>query len=251
MLEVIQEHDCVYLPPRTARMCYRLIQECPPERYQSLLERGWRRFGQTFFRPECMGCAECRSLRLDVDTFRPNRSMRRTQAKNRDLRVELRGASLTTEHLDLYDRYHGDMTRRRSWEERASSPEEYFQTFIAGQSVFGHELLYRLDGELVAVALVDVLPSALSAVYCFYAPEYRDRGLGVFSVLTQVELARRRGFRHVYLGYWIEGNRSMRYKARYRPHEILEGRPGAHVPPTWNPTAGPEGAGAGVVGNPG
>jgi|GEM_PF-3687207 len=28
---------------------------------------------------------------------------------------------------------------------------------------------------------------------------------------------------HYYLGYWIDGSRSMQYKRNYRPHEFLRG----------------------------
>ncbi|MCG8457782.1 MAG: hypothetical protein MI919_16020, partial [Holophagales bacterium] len=102
MLEVFQEHDCPYLPGLEARVRYRLIDRCEPVRYEAMLARGWRRFGHTFFRPECATCEECRSLRIDPATFEPSRSQRRTWKRNRDLQVLLRPASLSTEHLELY-----------------------------------------------------------------------------------------------------------------------------------------------------
>ena len=235
MLDVVQEHDCSYLPGRTARMRYRLMPDCPPATYEKLVSRGWRRFGATLFRPACRGCEECQSLRLDVETFRPNRSQRRTLRKNKDLTIVLRRASISEEHLDLYDRYHADMTERRGWEEKFLDAEGYHSTFVAGGEPFAHEMLYFQEERLLGVALVDILPSSLSAVYCYYDPDERHRGIGVVSVLAQVELARRQGIPHVYLGYWIEGNRSMAYKSRYQPHEILAGRPPLEEVPEWRP----------------
>lgn len=233
MFEMQHDHDCPYLPGVVARTDYRLMDDCSAETYQELLERGWRRFGCTFFRPICGACQECRSLRLDLDTFRPSRSMKRTWKRNQDLRVLLQPAGLSRDHLELYGRYHEDMAERRDWLERSISAENYFQTFVDGKNDYGYELLYLKDERLMAVALVDILPQAMSAVYCYYDPAERGRGLGVFSVLMQVELARRRGISHLYLGYWVEPNASMRYKARYRPHEILQGRPSAHDEPDW------------------
>lgn len=233
MLDVVQEHDCSYLPGRTARMRYRLMPDCPPATYEKLVARGWRRFGATLFRPACRGCNECLSLRLEVESFVPNRSQRRTLRRNEDLTLMLRPASISRQHLELYDRYHADMTGRRGWEEKCLDAEGYHSTFVAGGERFAYELIY-LDGDrLVGVALVDILPKSLSAVYCFYDPAERRRGIGVFSVLAQVELARQRGIPHVYLGYWIEGNRSMAYKSRYRPHQILSGRPRLEEAPEW------------------
>ena len=81
-----------------------------------------------------------------------------------------------------------------------------------------HEL--RLDGRLLAVAVVDLLPDSLSAVYTFYDPDEKARGLGIYAVLWQVEEARRRRLLpYVYLGYWIRESPKMAYKANYAPLE--------------------------------
>lgn len=224
---------CVYLPAERARMRYRVIPHCPPELYESLLVRGWRRFGTVFFRPACAGCSECVSLRVDVKDFRLRRSMRRTRDRNQDLRVVTGPPSLSDAHLDLYHRYHQDMTERRQWDERQTDPADYYQTFVESPGDFAREMLYFRGDTLVAVALVDVLPSAMSSIYCYYDPDERHRSLGKFSILQQLAWAKRRGIPYLYLGYRVWGNRSMRYKARYRPHQVLEGRPLMEEPPRW------------------
>jgi arginine-tRNA-protein transferase len=228
-----RERSCAYLPDRLATTRYRFIDHCSAPTYTEMLERGWRRFGCVFFRPACASCGECRSLRVEVEGFRPDRSMRRNLQRNRDLEVLLRPASMTAEHLALYDRYHADMASRKGWGEKAVDPLEYYQSFVEGRQGFGHEMLYVLGDRLLGVALVDVLPAALSAVYCYYDPAERRRGLGVFSVLQHIDLARRRGIPHVYLGYWVRGNPSMRYKSRYRPHAVLHDRPSFDEAPEW------------------
>ena len=238
MQETIREatgkaETCVYLPDRQSRMRYRLIDHCTTETYERMLEHGWRRFGRTFFRHACEACVECRSLRVEVADFRPNRSMRRTLKRNQDLSVLLRPASISQDHLRLYERYHRDMTERKDWPDHAVTPAGYYQTFVEGREGFGHELLFVEGERLVAVALVDLLPRAISAVYCYYDPELRARALGVYSILRQVDLARYRSATHLFLGYWIDGNASMRYKARYQPHEILQGRPELAEEAVW------------------
>ena len=79
----------------------------------------------------------------------------------------------------------------------------------------------RFDEELIAVAVTDVLPHGLSAIYTFFDPEHEARSLGVFSVLRQIEACRERGLPHLYLGYWIKDAPKMRYKTDYRPVELL------------------------------
>ena len=239
MQEVVQEkfgeeETCPYLADQRSTMRYRFIRHCSIETYEQLLVRGWRRFGTVFFRPNCLSCWECRSLRVDVEQFRPNRSMRRTLNRNQDLKVIERRPTISDDHIDLYNRFHNDMAGRRDWPNRQSTPIDYYLTFVDGFGDFGHELLFVDGGRLIGVALVDVLPNAVSAVYCYYDPEERRRALGVYSVLKQIELARQRGAEHLYLGYWVAGNQSMRYKANYRPHEILEGRPALDRSACWN-----------------
>ena len=52
-------------------------------------------------------------------------------------------------------------------------------------------------------------------------PELARRGLGSFSVLTEIAWALETGRRYHYLGYWIADCRKMAYKTRFRPCELL------------------------------
>ena len=79
----------------------------------------------------------------------------------------------------------------------------------------------RQEGRLVAAAVTDVLDHGLAAVYTYFDPDLADRSLGVFAILQQIEECRRRALPHLYLGYWIDELRRMRYKADYRPAEVL------------------------------
>jgi leucyl-tRNA---protein transferase len=229
------DEPCPYLQGRQAHIEYRVIEQCSPEAYQTLLERGWRRFGRVFFRPQCRDCQECRSLRVPVDAYRPNRSRRRTLRANEDIQVRLARPSLTPAHLELYHRFHQHRTAHRGWRPQEVRLKDYWESFVDNHGDFGHELLYFLEDRLVAVALTDLLPGAVSAVYSYHDPALSDRALGVFSILTQLELTRRRGVPYLYLGFWVEGNRSMRYKEQYQPHEILRGRPALETAPEWGP----------------
>jgi arginine-tRNA-protein transferase len=76
-------------------------------------------------------------------------------------------------------------------------------------------------GELIAVALTDILGDGLSMVYSFFQPSEQDRSLGTFMILDHISRARRMGLPYVYLGYWIEGSKKMDYKARFLPQQRL------------------------------
>src|SRR4030095_17268041 len=72
----------------------------------------------------------------------------------------------------------------------------------------------RGRGQLLAVALSDVLSDGLSMVYSFFDPDEGARSLGTFMILDHIERARRMGLPYVYLGYWVRGSRKMDYKGR-------------------------------------
>ena len=76
-------------------------------------------------------------------------------------------------------------------------------------------------GRLLAVAVTDLLPNGLSAVYTFYEPMEERRSLGRFAILWQIGEALRLELEAVYLGYWIKNCKKMNYKTQYRPIELL------------------------------
>jgi arginine-tRNA-protein transferase len=84
-----------------------------------------------------------------------------------------------------------------------------------------HHQLYRLDGRLVAVGVVDVLPSGLSSVYAFYDPADKHLALGKYTALKEIEWTQRMGLQYYYLGYYIHDCDKMKYKADYGPSELL------------------------------
>ena len=79
----------------------------------------------------------------------------------------------------------------------------------------------RGSGELMAVALSDVLSDGLSMVYSFFEPGEAERSLGTFMILEHIARARQMGLPYVYLGYWVAGSRKMDYKGRFLPQERL------------------------------
>ena len=58
-------------------------------------------------------------------------------------------------------------------------------------------------------------------MYTYFDPRCDKLSLGVFSILTQVELCRRLGLRYLYLGLYIADCPAMVYKGRYLPHQRL------------------------------
>ncbi|KAH9507257.1 Arginyl-tRNA--protein transferase 1 [Bulinus truncatus] len=81
---------------------------------------------------------------------------------------------------------------------------------------------YLLDGKLIAVGVIDILPSCVSSVYLYYDPEYSFLGLGVYSALRELALVRRLhqyvpDLKYYYMGFYIHSCPKMRYKGQFSP----------------------------------
>src|SRR5690606_5641862 len=223
------EHPCGYWPERIARDL--VLDPCDPrlaERYPMALGWGFRRSGNIVYRPHCQGCQACVAVRIPVERFRPDRSQRRCLARNAQVETRVLPAERTDEQLALYRRYLTARHRGGGMDDHGASE---FEQFLIGRWSEGRflEFRQRVDtgrGPLlaVAVAVTDVIETALSAVYTFYDPAHAARGLGTLAVLGQLEWARREGRQHLYLGYWIDGHHKMDYKRRFRPLEAFDGR---------------------------
>jgi leucyl-tRNA---protein transferase len=215
--------QCGYLPDQTWRLEHELFAELSPAEYRERLEQGWRRFGGNVFRPRCPACTACRSLRVDVAGFRPNRSQRRVRKANEGvIRVQIGRPSVSPAKLELYDRYHAYQAEAKDWPWHDSKDAEgYISSFVANPFPI-QEWRYFKGRKLVGVGYVDDLPAALSAIYFFYDPDSRQHSLGTWNVLSVIDYAKTRHIPFVYLGYYVAGCRSMEYKAKFAPNQVRE-----------------------------
>jgi arginine-tRNA-protein transferase len=207
---------CAYLPDRVRQLRCVLSRDLSREDYMPQLERGWRRFGAAVFRPECPSCQACQPLRVPVEGFRPNQSQRRAWNANADLQIRVASPTDSPDKRDLFDRFHRFQSDTKGW----PTPEGGLDLFL-NNPFPTEEWSYWSGDRLLATGYVDAVAIGLSAIYFFYDPGERRRSLGTFNVLALVAAARDRRLPHVYLGYYVEGCRSMAYKARFTPNEIL------------------------------
>ncbi len=84
--------------------------------------------------------------------------------------------------------------------------------------------LYRLDGLLVAVGVIDILPSGISSVYLFYDPDYKFLELGKYTALNEIKFCldnNEYNFNYYYMGFYIHSCQKMKYKGEYYPSELM------------------------------
>jgi arginine-tRNA-protein transferase len=235
VLEFLEDNkQCSYFDDKICDIRYKYMDHCSSEEQLLMLERGWRRFGNMHFVPECKNCTECKTIRIDVKKFQFSKSQKRVLNKNKDTEVYMQKPTVTYEHIDLFNKYHKHMVGKKDWNDNVIDVQEYNNSYVNGAHDYGKEILYFRDNQLIGVALSDMLAGGMSAIYCYYDHDYEDLSIGQFSILAQISIAKQNNISYLYLGYWIKDHFSMGYKERYKPFEILENRPSLAEQTIWS-----------------
>ena len=186
---------------------------------------GFRRSQTVAYRPSCLECQACISVRVVTGEFEPSGTQKRDLKRNSDLVVTECRPWATDEQFDLLARY---LAARHPDGGMSAMDELDYADMIEHTPVTSAVIEYREPtasgepGRLVGACLTDRQGDGLSMIYSFYDPDHEDRvGLGNFIILDHIVRAAEIGLPYVYLGYWVEGSPRMQYKVRYRPMEKL------------------------------
>jgi arginyl-tRNA---protein transferase len=228
--------------------------------YNRMMLVGWRRSGTYLYKvTNHATCCPAYTIRVKVADYKPNKSQRQVRRRmerflttgdvhvathvgcvdsaeagdangNNRLQVETVKAKFTRETFELYRKYQISVHR----DDPDKVTEEGFTSFlcdsplVGGDTLRAHEYeygtyhqLYRLDGRLIAVGVIDILPTGLSSVYLIYDPADRQLALGKYSALKELDFCRDNGMPYYYMGFYIHDCEKMRYKAEYCPSELL------------------------------
>ncbi len=189
--------------------------------YSELIAQGFRRSGDQVYKPYCNACQACVPTRIPVNAFKANRKQKRCLNRNVQTLASITPARFDPKHFALYQRYQA--ARHQKDTADAISENDYIQ-FLSSHWCDTWFVEFTVADALMAVAVVDVLNNALSAVYTFFDPAFNEHSPGVYAVLWQIEQAKLQQLDYVYLGFWIEDCRKMRYKIQYQPLEGLIGQ---------------------------
>ena len=186
---------------------------------------GFRRSQGVAYRPSCVDCGGCSSVRVVAGEFHPNASQRKTLRRHSDLEVTACKPWTTGEQYALLRRY---LKARHPGGGMVDMDERDFADMVEQSPVKTYVVEYRepsvdgRPGKLVGACLTDQQSDGLSMIYSFFEPDDEDRpGLGTYIILDHIVRAAKPGLPYVYLGYWVESSRRMAYKAKFRPLERL------------------------------
>lgn len=217
---------CPYLPGRSERKVFTELKGAHADQLNEALGRiGFRRSQTVAYRPSCLDCQACVSVRVVASEFKPSSTQKREIKRNRDLVVTECRPWATDEQFELLSKY---LSVRHPDGGMSTMDELDYADMVEHTPVTSTLVEYREpteDGEpgrLVGACLTDRQGDGLSMIYSFYDPDHEDRaGLGNYIILDHIRRAGKAGLPYVYLGYWVDGSPRMQYKVRYRPLEKL------------------------------
>lgn len=154
--------------------------------------------------------------------------------------VSLEPASFTDEKYDLFFDYQQNVHKEAPHQISRSG----FKNFLCNsplkqetRTVDGKEQLlgsyhqcYRLDGRLVAMGVLDLLPHCVSGVYMLYHSDVEQWQFGKLSALQEAALTLEGGYKYYYMGFYIHSCTKMKYKGGYKTQYVLD--PESYE---WNP----------------
>ena len=113
--------------------------------------------------------------------------------------------------------------------EKTKHPELYPQYYGT------YNLIHRIDGKIIAVTVIDILPNSLESIYCYYDPDYSFLDLGVFTVIREIEYLK--SFQNIIgkdvmyysMGEMCQSCQKLKYKGNYQPTEIMDHFTGKYV----------------------
>lgn len=221
--------------------------------YEKLMLRGWRRSGTYFYKPRNIDtCCPLYTIRTDVSKFVASKAQRQVERRfdrylntsssngvSHSFTMETVKPVHTTERHELYKKYQiaihndkeEDITELKFTRFLVQSPLIDSSTSTSSTSAtnsdrtrlpYGtYHQLYRIDGCLVALGVVDLLPSGLSSVYLAYDPDYRHLALGKYTALCELKYCRKHELSYYYMGFYSHRCEKMKYKADLSPSELL------------------------------
>ncbi len=228
---VTAPQPCPYLEGRQERKLFTALQGEEAQRLNDKLsQQGFRRSQNVLYRPSCTECCACLSARIDVNKFKLSKSQKRVLNKNKHLERKPSSPWATEDQYQLFRKY---LSARHATGGMADMDVFEFAAMIEETPIRTRVIEYTKNGQLLAVALTDLIEDGLSMVYSFYEPKPSDLSIGTYLILDHINLAREAGLAYLYLGYWVPGSPKMGYKANFSGLEI-------YFQNKWQPLENPD-----------
>lgn len=184
---------------------------------------------------QAASCCPHYTIRLDSDQFHASKDQRQVKVPPKpahSLIVTLESDDFTEEKYILFENYQrivhheppSKITKHGFKNFLCSSPLPRTKEVFDGRErrLGSYHQCYRIDGKLIAVGVLDLLPQCVSAVYFMYHESVHEHGFGKLGALREIVLAKEEGYRWWYAGFYIHNCVKMRYKGDFSPQYMLD-----------------------------
>ena len=182
------------------------------------MNKGFRRSGQYVYKPSCKNCNACIPIRLLASNFIASRSQKRARRYLDKLTVNIMPLTFYQEHYELYEQY-----QNKRHLDNGKSDDEIgdYNNFLIKSNVDSKIIEFRLGNKLQIITIVDIIDDGISAVYTFYDCSNQKLSLGTISIMWLLDFCKKENLPFLYLGYWINESKKMKYKTNFKPYELL------------------------------
>jgi leucyl-tRNA---protein transferase len=196
--------------------------------WEQKLSEGWDRVGFNFYRtryehlqsfnPEfglVWRICELMPLRFRLDnTFSFTKSQQKNQKYNKDLRKVYDIATITDEKVTLFN----------TWYAARFGLENVIQQWVSGLNLPFPSMeccVYDKD-KLIACSYFDTTPNASYSTLAFYDPDEMKRGLGTYTMISEIEFDIQNNKKFHYPGHAHRQNTLYDYKKKYNNAERFD-----------------------------
>ena len=212
---------CSYIEGNSEKRIYIDLKNFSNKRtiISKLSKSGFRRSYDHMYIPQCSSCNLCISSRINLKKFKYTKSSLRNLKINSDLLLSFNTQNFKKERYELFIKYCSE--RHNKGQMQYMSNEEFENFFYKNNNDTTIIDLIDSKQNLFASILLDILDDGYSAVYSFFDPYSKKRGLGKNLILRSLELIKLKNKDNLYLGYWVKGSSTMDYKYSFKGLELF------------------------------
>ncbi len=207
------QFPCSYIKGKfEKRLCINIIEPNSKKIISELTRKGFRRNYNHMYLPTCTGCNSCISSRINIKEFVPSKSNKRNIKNNNDLLL-VKNKKYEEKRYNLFKEYcekrHANGLMKKMTEKEFIN---FFHKSTNQTQIFD---LIDMKKNLYGSILLDVLDDGYSAVYSFFNPNLKHRGLGKNIILQTIERLKKESSNFLYIGFWVKESENMRYKSSF------------------------------------
>lgn len=193
--------------------------------FDGLMAKGWRLLGNKLVRHNYSSHHGqlCRTipLRIRLSDFERSKSQQQVWRRHAHLNVSYEPIQLTEHVSQLFDRHAQRFAQRRPRLPALLGENAHLEPVPGMMFAVSNGL-----SEPIAYSFIHLGHAAVSATYCIYDPSLPSLSLGTYTMLLELEQARRLDKTYYYHGYVLDVPSPYDYKYRWHGVQAMDWRTG-------------------------